>query len=92
MRESAIEKKAKLYAEGLGIVVRKFTSPSRNGVPDRIFVGPKGVYFIEFKKPGEKPDSLQCYEMLKLNEARREPCAFWCDSFESAKAIIDQLL
>lgn len=92
MRESEIEKKARLYAERLGIAVRKFVSPSRTGVPDRIFVGPKGVFFIEFKRPGQKPEPIQCYEMMKLNEARGEPCAFWCDNFESAKAIIDQLL
>ena len=92
MKESEIEKKSRLYAESLGIVVRKFTSPSRTGVPDRIFVGPKGVYFIEFKKPGEKLEPIQKYEIGKLNTARGEPCAFWCDNFESAKAIIDQLL
>ena len=37
----------------------KFTSPSTNGVPDRIIIGHGMTIFIELKAPGETPRKLQ---------------------------------
>ena len=39
----------------------KFSSASRKGVPDRIFLYKGSVMFIEFKRNGKKPTKLQEY-------------------------------
>lgn len=51
MLEKTIEKKVVKKAKELGFLVFKFTSPGNIGVPDRIFISPKGkLFFIEFKR------------------------------------------
>lgn len=59
--EKEIEKKVCIYAEEQGCYVRKFSSPQRRGVPDRLFITPHGrVFFIEFKRtPKDVPSPLQ---------------------------------
>ena len=60
MREAEIERAVCLYAKSVGMMVYKFTSPGRAGVPDRIFLTPHGgVFFVEFKTPSGKLSSLQ---------------------------------
>lgn len=53
MRESQIEKKIREYAESRGCEYRKFVSPGKAKVQDRIIINPHGVTgFLEIKKPG----------------------------------------
>lgn len=63
--EKEIEKKVCQYAEKLGCYVRKFASPQRRGVPDRLFITPTGrVFFIEFKRSlKDTPTPLQMREI-----------------------------
>lgn len=89
--EAALESKACAYATKKGFHVRKFTSTSRSGVPDRIFFSPTGkTGLIEFKAPGEKPSPLQLYEIGEL-EKRHIP-VIWTSCLTTAKAFIDSLL
>lgn len=68
--EKEIEKKVCAYAQSLGILVYKFTSISRRSVPDRLFIlpGGKGVFFIEFKRKGQKPTAAQVVEIEKIRK------------------------
>lgn len=67
--EKDIERKVCDYAKSLGILVYKFTSPSRRSVPDRMFITPTGmVFFIEFKRKGEKPTPSQQVEIEKIRK------------------------
>jgi hypothetical protein len=43
-----------------GCAARKFIDPSVRGAPDRLVLCPGGhAFFIEFKRPGEKPAAAQ---------------------------------
>lgn len=46
----------------------KFISPQNRGVPDRIFIKDGNVFFIEFKKLGEKPTPLQTHVISDIND------------------------
>ena len=88
-KESNIEAKACKYAKDLDFYVRKFSSPSQRGVPDRLFLSPHGVvFFIEFKAPGKEPTALQLreIELIRSNNGN----AYWADSLDGAKKIIDK--
>lgn len=67
MLEKQIEAKVCDYAKGRGLLVYKFTSPARAAVPDRMFIHPDGtVFFIEFKRSGQKPTAAQEREHARL--------------------------
>lgn len=86
--ESKIEKAVCDYARKKGCYVRKFKSTSQRGVPDRLFITPKGiVFFIEFKAPGKKPNGLQRREIDLIQE--RGGNASWCDNAHAGKFIVD---
>lgn len=60
MREAEIERAVCLYGKSVGMLVYKFTSPARAGVPDRIFLTPHGgVFFVEFKAADGRLSPLQ---------------------------------
>jgi hypothetical protein len=57
------------------------------GYPDRLFLSPKGhTIFIEFKRPGKRPEPIQAYRINEL--ARRGIPAFWCDTVHGALTIL----
>lgn len=65
--EKDIEKRVCDYAKSLGMLCYKFTSPSRRSVPDRMFITKAGVvFFIEFKRLGQKPTAAQMVEIEKI--------------------------
>ncbi len=66
--EKAIEKAVCDHAKELGYLVYKFTSPARRSVPDRLFIPPGGkpIFFIEFKRFGQKPTPAQACEIAKI--------------------------
>lgn len=89
-QESKIESAVCKYAQSKGCYVRKFSSPSRAGVPDRLFLTPNGlVFFIEFKAPGKRPTALQQREIDEIEN--RHGLAKWVDSVEEGKFYVDQL-
>ena len=87
--ERSIESKVCTYAKARDFLVYKFQSPNHRSVPDRMFVNPDGVvFFIEFKREGEKPTDGQTREIGKLRAY--EQAVYVCDSVEDGKGIIDQ--
>ena len=88
INESKIEKAVSEYATANGILNYKFLS-THNGVPDRIFIAyPNTVFFIEFKKLGEKPRKLQEIVMSKIRSKGVE--VFVVDNIEKGKRLIDK--
>ena len=60
MLERDIEKPVCKFAKKNGVMPIKFRDPGRAGAPDRMFFVPgEKVFFIEFKRPGEKPKKHQ---------------------------------
>lgn len=60
MREKIIEQKLAAAVKKHGGICPKFTSPSFDGMPDRLLLLPNGKFaFVEVKAPGEKPRPLQ---------------------------------
>lgn len=89
--EKDIEKKVCQFARERGCLVYKFTSPSRRSVPDRLFITPRGYFFlIEFKRKGEKPTPSQEAEMLKIQQ--KKALVFVVDDVEQGKSGINFLL
>lgn len=89
--ESEIEGKLAKYAKSKGCLTYKFSSPANRGVPDRIFITPKGVViFMEIKAPGKKPTALQQKHLTEIFEHRGK--AYWTDNLAQGKAMIDMNL
>lgn len=90
--EKVIEKKVCDYAKSKGCLVYKFTSPARRSVPDRLFIMPdgKGVFFIEFKRKGQKPTPAQQVEIEKIR--KQGTLVFVADNIETGKRCIDLML
>lgn len=87
--ESKIEKDVCKYAQSKGCYVRKFTG--RAGVPDHYFLTPNGFsFFLEFKRPGEKPTPLQDREIREIR--KRKGAATWIDNVEDGKKLVDHYL
>lgn len=60
MKEKTIEQKFREAVRAVGGVAVKFTSPSLDGMPDRLALLPGGrMAFVEVKAPGKKPRPLQ---------------------------------
>ena len=89
MRENPVEQR--LYEGCLrsGFMCLKFTSPARDGVPDRVVVTPVGTVFVELKRPGERPRRNQRVMHDRMRRAGAE--VYVIDSFEGADALVDQL-
>jgi hypothetical protein len=89
--EKEIEKKIGDYAKKRGCKWYKFTSPAHRAVPDRIIITPSGVVgFLEIKRGGCKPTTLQMKELKKLYDSGCN--VDWCDSVETGVAFINQML
>ena len=72
MRESVIELHLHRQVVAAGGITRKWVSPGRRGVPDRIVIWPgkKGarVHFVETKAPGRtaRPSQIREHNRLML--------------------------
>ena len=74
-RERDIEKWLKMEIEGLGGEFWKFTSPGRDGVPDRIAMFPDGrLIFVELKTTRGNPTKIQRYQIGMLLMMRQQVC------------------
>ena len=91
MLEKHIEAKVCDYAKQRGLLVYKFTSPARAAVPDRLFVLPGGrVFFIEFKREGQKPTPAQTREHARLWAHGVTVCVV--DNVLDGLRVIDEML
>ena len=68
IRESAVERRLKEYAESLGCICFKFTSPGNTSVPDRLVCYQGRVLFLEIKAPGKKPTPKQDFTHRKMEK------------------------
>lgn len=69
MRESSIEKKLCDRIKKRKGLCLKLTSPSMNGLPDRLVLMPGGrIAFVELKAPGESLRALQLTRKRQLEE------------------------
>lgn len=79
MRESVVEKHLRVSVHRAGGAVRKFVSPGRRGVTDRLVIWPgdilsvnskhrhqADVHFVETKAPGKKAAAHQAREHVRL--------------------------
>ena len=87
--EKDIEKKVCAFAQKLGCLTYKFTSPARRSVPDRLIVMPnnRGVFFIEFKRKGQKPTPAQFVEIEKIRA--QGVVVFVIDDVEAGKRAVE---
>lgn len=84
--EKDIENYLKRKCRGLCL---KFTSPGTVGVPDRIIICEKGVFFVEVKAPGKKPRMSQ---LLIHRKFERFGHKVWVvDSYESVDRALEEL-
>lgn len=88
MLEKIIEGKVNSYAQSKGFITYKFTSPARAAVPDRLYISPKGtVFFVEFKREGQKPTPAQEREHHRLRVQNVH--VFVIDNVEAGKVMVD---
>lgn len=72
------------FAKSRGYFCEKVISLSRNGFPDRFLARPdKGVWLVEFKKPGKVPTAQQAKRHRELRAAGANVA--WFDNLEKAK-------
>lgn len=89
--EKDIEKRVCDFAKSKGMLVYKFTSPSRRSVPDRLFITPSGVvWFIEFKRAGCKPTPSQEVEIGKIRVMGVK--VFVVDNVAAGKQVVEEML
>lgn len=89
MLEKQIEAKVCEYAKAKGMMVYKFTSPARAAVPDRLFIKNGRVFFIEFKRGGQKPTDAQEREHHRLRQQAIN--VFVIDNVDAGKECIDTM-
>lgn len=66
------------------------TSPSSNGVPDRLVLCPGGMAaLVELKAPGKKPSPLQREVIAELEDM--DIPAMWASTFEEAGQVIETI-
>jgi hypothetical protein len=88
--ERDIEKRICQHAKKLGCYEKKFTSPSSRSVPDRLFITPEGVvFFIEFKRLGEKPTPAQAVEIEKIRAKKVK--VFVVDNVQDGKNVVEAM-
>jgi hypothetical protein len=76
--EKDIEDVVVLWAKKHGFLAPKVKF-AEAGWPDRLFISPLGhTIFIEFKRPGERPDALQEYRLEHLR--KRSIPSYWTDN------------
>ena len=77
-RERDAEAWLRREIEKIGGEFWKFTSPGRDGVPDRIALLPVGrVVFVEMKKSGEHLPPIQRYHIERLRSMGCEACVVY---------------
>jgi hypothetical protein len=90
VRESATEKKFRLWCTDKGILCLKVQFMT-TGYPDRVCILPSGLHiWIEFKARGKKPRVLQLHRMWELRD--QGALVGWTDELSIAIEATDELL
>lgn len=84
--EKDIENYLKRKCQGLCL---KFTSPGTIGVPDRVVIIPRGVFFVEVKAPGKKPRPSQLAMHKKFKDQGHQ--VYVVDSYESIDRFLREV-
>lgn len=80
--ESKLEQLVSSWAKAAGFLSIKMRLIGSIGFPDRLFVGQEGrIFFVEFKRLGEKPRPVQEYWHRKLRE--RGVTVYVVDNYET---------
>ena len=66
--ESKIQARIIKRLEAQGYYVVKLILTNKNGIPDLLILKNGKAFFVEVKRPGEKPRPLQEYRMNALRE------------------------
>ena len=90
MLEKQIETKVCDYAKECGVGVYKFTSPARAAVPDRMFMYKGRVFFIEFKREGQKATPAQEREHNRMRQHQIN--VFVVDNVEQGVIVIATMM
>jgi hypothetical protein len=83
--EKSIEDKVVKWARTAGWLALKVNFVEK-GFPDRLFIYRGHTIFLEFKKPGEKPEALQEFRIAELQ--RQGIPAFWVDNAITAISFL----
>lgn len=87
--ESDVVRNIKDYCKARGLKVRR--TALREGVdtgfPDLMICIPRTPFFLEVKKPGEKPSPKQNFVMDELRAIGYD--VDWCDNSADARFMID---
>lgn len=86
MLESEIQEKVTLYATHIGLLPIRINVVGRKGWPDYGYGYKSKMCFVEYKKPGEKPEPLQDHVHEILREAGF--AVFVVDNVEQGKACL----
>lgn len=57
--EKVVERDCRRIAESHGCLLLKVNSPNRAGIPDRMFIGPGNIIWMEFKQVKGTPSPIQ---------------------------------
>lgn len=88
MYERDLQKKVIKWLRYQGYKVYKISDRFRAGIPD-IYAAKNGCgFWIELKRPGERPTKLQQWEIDDLN--RHGVPAIWVTSLEEVIAYVNQ--
>ncbi len=85
-RESKIEREFFQYAKTWGCKALKFITPTEDGNPDRIVIGPGFLFWIEFKRPGEEPRKKQLKRIKELRDMGQD--VYVCDNLTDAQNLL----
>lgn len=87
--ENYVEGYLKKACDKNDILCYKFTSPSNNGVPDRVLIGHGHVVFVETKAHGNKPRELQRIIIQRMRDHGADVRVI--DTREQVDALIDEM-
>jgi len=77
------------HAYDEGFLTLRFEVMGQAGYPDLMFIGFNTVGFMEVKKAGETPTSLQAHRLMKIN--KHGVLATYCDRLDDAEDFINVL-
>ena len=90
MLERDVEKHLRKEVQRLGGLIRKYTSPGVQGVPDRIVFHQGRVYFVELKREGGVISAQQRHEMLRMAKQGIDTCI--CTGIHGVNIFIEECI
>lgn len=90
MLERDVEKHLRNEVLRLGGLIRKYTSPGVQGVPDRIVFHQGRVYFVELKREGGVVSAQQRHEMFRMAKQGIDTCI--CTGIHGVNIFIEECI